>query len=97
MHPITFGLPSHLLRLRDDRILMTYGHRRAPYGNQARVSADNGKSWSDPMIVSGDGIGGDLGYPSTVELADGTLLTVWYETMAQPKLAVLRQAKWRLE
>jgi hypothetical protein len=49
------------------------------------------------MILSGDGIGGDLGYPSTVELPDGTLLTVWYETMKEPKLAVLRQATWRPE
>ncbi|MBB5034469.1 sialidase family protein [Prosthecobacter vanneervenii] len=92
-----WGLPSHLLRLRDGRLLMTYGHRRKPFGNQARVSTDNGQTWSEPMILSGDGIGGDLGYPSTVELADGTLLSVWYETMKDPKLAVLRQATWRIE
>ena len=96
-HPICFGIPSHLLRLRDGRLLMTHGHRRAPFGNQARVSADHGRTWSDPMILSGDGKGGDLGYPSTVELADGTLLTVWYESMAEPRLAVLRQARWKLE
>ena len=94
--PICFGLPSHLLKLRDGRLLMTYGHRRAPFGNQARVSSDNGKTWSDEMILSGDGIGGDLGYPSTVELDDGSLLTVWYETMKEPPLAVLRQAHWTL-
>lgn len=92
-----WGLPSHLLRLRDGRLVMTYGHRRKPFGNQARISTDNGKTWGEPIILSGDGIGGDLGYPSTVELADGTLLTVWYETMKEPKLAVLRQATWRLE
>jgi sialidase-1 len=97
-HPIgVWGLPSHLLRLRDGRLLMTYGHRRKPYGNQARISKDNGKIWGEAMIISGDGIGGDLGYPSTVELADGTLLTIWYETMKEPKLAVLRQATWRIE
>jgi len=96
-HPVCFGLPSHLLRLRDGRLLMTYGHRRAPFGNQARISADNGKTWSDEMILSGDGKGGDLGYPSTVELADGTLLTVWYESMREPKLAVLRQVRWKIE
>lgn len=95
-HPICYGLPSHLLRLRDDRLVMTYGYRRAPFGNRARISSDNGKSWSGEIVLSGDGKGGDLGYPSTVELGDGTLLTVWYETMAEPKLAVLRQAKWRL-
>lgn len=96
-HPIgVWGLPSHLLRLRDGRLLMTYGHRRAPFGNQARLSTDNGKTWGEAMIISGDGKGGDLGYPSTVELADGSLLTVWYESMKEPKLAVLRQARWRL-
>jgi Neuraminidase (sialidase) len=92
-----WGLPSHLLRLRDGRLLMSYGHRRKPFGNQARLSTDNGKTWGEPILLSGDGKGGDLGYPSTVELSDGTLLTVWYESMTEPKLAVLRQAKWRLE
>lgn len=95
-HPICFGMPSHLLKLRDGRLLMTYGHRRAPFGNQARISADNGKTWGEAMTISGDGLGSDLGYPSTVELGDGSLLTVWYETMKEPKLAVLRQAHWTL-
>ena len=94
--PITFGIPSQLLKLRDGRLLMTYGHRRPPFGNQARVSTDHGRSWSEPMIVSGDGAAGDLGYPSTVELADGTLLTVWYENMKDLGKAVLRQAKWKV-
>jgi sialidase-1 len=91
-----WGLPSHLLRLRDDRILMSYGHRRAPLGNQARISADEGATWSEPMMISTDGVVGDLGYPSTVELKDGTLVTVWYEKMADNPRAVLRQAKWKL-
>jgi len=91
-----WGLPSHLLKLRDGRLLMTYGHRRKPLGNQARVSADQGRTWSEPIVLSGDGASGDLGYPSTVELNDGTLLTVWYELMAGSPNSVLRQAKWRL-
>jgi hypothetical protein len=93
---ITFGIPSQLQKLRDGRLLMTYGHRRKPFGNQARVSTDHGRTWSEPMIVSGDGTAGDLGYPSTVELADGTLLTVWYENMKDLGKAVLRQAKWKV-
>jgi hypothetical protein len=92
-----WGLPSHLLRLRDGRLIMTYGHRRKPFGNQARISDDEGKSWSEPLTISGDGIGGDLGYPSTVELGDGELLTAWYERMADSPRAVLRQAHWTLE
>jgi hypothetical protein len=97
-HPIgVWGLPSHLLRLKDDRLLMTYGHRRPPYGNQARVSRDHGRTWSEPLVVSADGAGGDLGYPSTVQLADGTLLAVWYELMRDTSRAVLRQARWSVE
>jgi hypothetical protein len=91
-----WGLPSHLLKLRDGRLLMTYGHRRAPFGNQARLSTDHGRTWSEAMIISGDGIGGDLGYPSTVELADGSLLSVWYEKMKEHPKAVLRQARWKI-
>ncbi|MSU49808.1 MAG: exo-alpha-sialidase [Opitutus sp.] len=95
-HPICYGFPSHLLRLRDGRLLMSYGYRRKPYGNRARISTDHGKTWTEEVVISADGKDGDLGYPSTVELADGTLVTVWYESLAKPKLAVLRQAKWRL-
>jgi hypothetical protein len=91
-----WGLPSHLLRLDDGRLLMTYGHRRQPYGNQARVSDDQGRSWSEPAVISGDGHSGDLGYPSTVQLQDGSLLTVWYELMKGSPNAVLRQARWQL-
>jgi hypothetical protein len=91
-----WGLPSHLLRLRDGRLLMTYGHRRAPWGNQARLSADHGRTWSAPILLSGEGGARDLGYPSTVQLEDGSLLSVWYEKLPEAKMAVLRQARWRL-
>jgi len=90
-----WGLPSHLLRLRDGRLVMTYGYRRKPFGNQARLSTDGGRTWSAPITLSDDGMGGDLGYPSTVELADGTLLSVWYELMKDVRGAVLRQARWK--
>ncbi len=92
-----WGLPSHLLRLKDDRLLMSYGHRRKPLGNQARVSSDHGRTWSEPLTLSDDGITGDLGYPSTVQLADGSLLTAWYEVLRGSPKAVLRQARWTLE
>lgn len=92
-----WGFPSHLLRLKDGRLVMSYGHRRKPIGNQARVSADQGKTWSEPLILSDDAVSTDLGYPSTVELDNGSLVTVWYEVTRDAKLAVLRQAKWRLD
>jgi hypothetical protein len=91
-----WGLPSHLLRLRDGRVLMSYGYRRKPFGNQARISSDAGRIWSDPITISDDGVSGDLGYPSTVELRNGELLTVWYELPAGAKRAVLRSYKWHI-
>ena len=91
-----WGLPSFLLRLKDDRLLMTYGHRRKPLGCQARVSEDHGRTWSDPIIVYGGGASGDLGYPSTVQFDDGSLLTVWYELTKGTSRASLRQARWKL-
>jgi hypothetical protein len=85
------------MRLRDGRLLMTYGHRRPPFGNQARVSDDGGASWSGPVVLSDDGLGVDLGYPSTVQRDDGRLVTAWYESMKEPAgKAVLRQATWSL-
>ncbi len=91
-----WGLPSHLLKLADGRLLMSYGHRRKPFGNQVRISDDAGATWSEPIGLSEDGIGGDLGYPSTVQLDNGHLVTAWYEKMKGSSLAVLRQARWRL-
>ena len=91
-----WGLPSHLLKLSDDRLLMTYGHRRAPLGNQARISNDHGQTWSDAMVLDGDASSGDLGYPSSVEISPGHFATVWYEKLKGNALAQLRMAKWRL-
>ncbi len=92
-----WGLPSFLTPLSDGRLLMSYGYRREPHGNQARISEDEGRSWSAPLTISSDGANGDLGYPSTVELAGQKFLTVWYEQRPDSPKAVLRQAVWSLE
>ena len=92
-----WGLPSFLTKLSGGRLLMSYGHRRPPYGNQARISEDEGQSWSEPLTISEDGVGGDLGYPSTVELKDGALVTLWYENMKNSPRAVLRLARWAID
>lgn len=90
------GFPPHLLRLRDDRLLCTYGYRREPYGIRAIVSDDCGDTWSDPITLTDDAVNGDIGYPSTVELADGRLLTHWYERRGDRPWCGIVQARWRL-
>jgi hypothetical protein len=94
--PLFYGYPPHLLRLRDGRLLTTYGHRHQPFGSQARVSTDQGATWGEPLVLAGAQIQVDLGYPSTVELADGTLLTTCYEWIPETRKAAVKQITWKL-
>lgn len=75
---------------------MTYGVRVKPYGVRARLSDDRGRSWKAEMMLADDGANDNLGYPTTAELQDGTLVTVWYEVTRDSKLAVLRQMRWKV-
>lgn len=93
---ITDGYPSFIKKLANGSILMTYGYRKKPYGVRARVSLDNAKTWSEEIVISSDGNSSDLGYPSTVQLSDNSLLTVWYEVVKGSRNAILRQAKWTI-
>lgn len=69
--------PGHLLRLRDGRLLLSYGNR-TPDDRcvEVRLSRDEGKTWSGPLRVVD--FQGDGGYPSSVELPDGRILTAYY-------------------
>ncbi len=68
--------PAHLVRLRDGRLLLTYGNRVQPRGVDARVSSDEGKTWSEPVRVLD--FEGDGGYPASVQLENGDVLTAYY-------------------
>ncbi len=75
-----WGHPAHLLRLRDGRILCTYGYRRAPFGVRACLSTDGGHTWDvdNEIVLRADGFDRDLGYPSSVQLPDGSIFTTYY-------------------
>jgi hypothetical protein len=68
--------PGDLLRLRDGRLLLSYGNRTASRGVDVRFSRDDGKSWSPPRRVVE--FAGDGGYPASVERADGQVVTAFY-------------------
>ena len=89
------GIAFFLMKLADGRLLMTYGYRRQPLGVQARVSDDNGETWSEPALIYDQGKSSDLGYPSTVQLDDGSLITVWYE-LQEGWFAKLRMCRWSI-
>ena len=74
---------GHLARLSDGRILLTYGVRVAGrFGVAAKLSDDEGRTWSDLPALVDDLVGGDCGYPSSVERADGRIVTAYYASGA---------------
>lgn len=73
-----WGAPANLVELPDGRIVCVYGYRQPPYGIRARVSPDQGRTWGPEIILRDDGGSWDLGYPRTLLLQDGSLITAYY-------------------
>ncbi len=90
------GSPPHLLRHSSGAIVLTYGWRHAPYGQRARISRDDGATWSDEIILRDDGPDGDLGYPCSVELPDGDILTVYYQKRPGESLTSILWTQWHI-
>jgi hypothetical protein len=74
------GLPGHVIRLSDGRLLCSYGRRKAPFGVRMCLSADGGRTWdiASEIVVRDDLPNGDLGYATTIEYDPGRLFTVYY-------------------
>jgi len=69
--------PGHLLRLKDGRVLLSYGDRTGTvHGVEVRTTSDEGRTWSEPVRLVD--WWGDGGYPSSVQLPDGQILTAYY-------------------
>ena len=72
------GNPPMLVKLRDGRLVVTYGYRKAPYGIRAKVSDDAGEHWGEEIILRQDAATWDLGYTRTVQRPDGRMMTAYY-------------------
>lgn len=79
MEPICGGSPPHILRILGDILLCTYAQRIEPYGIHAMFSCDEGKTWDTDWKIRTDCSDSDLGYPSSVMLNDGFMLSVYYD------------------
>ena len=66
------------LLLRDGRIVVLFGRRKAPNGVGLIVSEDSGATWSDEVIIRDDAPSSDVGYPVATELDDGRIFTAYY-------------------
>ena len=95
---INCGAPAHLLRLKNGTIISAFGYRSEPYGIKVICSFDEGKSWSEPcMIYNNNSIALDIGYPSSVELENGDILTVFYARPEEGAPAEIMQVVWKFE
>lgn len=79
----SMGSPGHLLQLRDGRIACTHASRHYPGSIYITLSHDNGRTWDTEhtRVVASDIQNFDSCYPTTAELADGTVLTTWYSNL----------------
>ncbi len=90
------GYPPHFLKLRNGKLLCSYV-RRSTLHEMVTVSDDQGRTWDVPNeIFISKGVDKDMGYPSTVENDDGTLLTVYYQKENAGEPPCLMATKWRL-
>ncbi len=74
--------PACLTLLHNGYVLLSYGYRAPPYGARGLISEDYGRTWlRDREIIFGDDAPNwDCGYPSTIRLNSGKLVTAYYST-----------------
>lgn len=94
------GHPACLTPLQDGTLLCTYGYRASPMGVRIAISRDYGKTWRAEDIRTlrddGHGIGGENGYPITLETDDGSLLTICYLTDREG-VSSIAGTRWHLD
>ena len=91
------GAPAHIIQHSSGVVISAYGFRLEHPGVRIMLSYDNGKTWDvEHMLFETEYGNGDLGYPATVELSDGSLLTVFYAYASKEGPAVIMQQKWEI-
>ena len=93
-----WGLPPHLLVHSSGAVICSYARRGGEGNSQERaaVSYDGGETWEEDYVLYPDAVHYDLGYPATVELADGSLLTVYYQCWPGEVHCSIMYTKWKL-
>lgn len=92
-----WGYPPHLQLLDNGWLLVVYGVRHKPYGARACISRDGGKTWDiEHEITLSPAMNGDLGYPASVQLDDGSILTLYYQMDKPGEKTCLMSTHWRL-
>ncbi len=89
------GSPPHLTRHASGALICVYARRESPFSQRAMISRDGGATWEIDMVLR-EACDSDIGYPASVSLPDGTLLTVYYQHLTPGDKASILSTRWRL-
>ena len=73
------GAPGHLLQHSSGAVVLVYSKRCETMGEYVRISRDYGRTWSKETLIGPAAQDWDHGYPSSVELSNGDIFTVFYQ------------------
>ena len=91
------GAPAYLMLHSSGAVISVYGYRQYPYAIKAMISFDGGKTWDIDHVLYEQPHSADIGYPATVELKDGSLMTVFYAKVHEMSPAEIYSVKWNFE
>lgn len=87
--------PGDLCLLQNGHLLLVHGNRIKPYGVGAALSHDGGETWDSDkrLLVAWTSLNTDCGYPSVVQLDDGTIVMIYYsvgtEDISKEEMAIV--------
>ncbi|WP_345103081.1 sialidase family protein [Mucilaginibacter panaciglaebae] len=93
-----WGYPPHFTLLKNGELLLSYSHRKLPYSQKACISHDEGRTWDiENEIMLTRSANSDMGYPSTTQLNDDSLLTVYYQSPGNGEPTNIMSTHWLLK
>lgn len=93
------GMPPHVMVHSSGAIILSYSCRtNGARAEKAIVSYDGGATWTEDYVLDDTMVQDfcDMGYPATVELEDGSLVTVYYQEWKGEWWTSVIACKWRL-
>jgi hypothetical protein len=87
--------PGDLCLLQNGDLLLVHGNRIKPYGVGAALSHDSGRTWGHDkrFLVAWTSLNTDCGYPSVIQLDDGTIVVMYYsvgtEDISSDEMAIV--------
>ena len=91
--------PASLLQMPDGTVVLSHGVRHPPFGAQALLSGDDGETWDRTRkLMLGYHSWGGGGYPCTIRLHSGHLLTLYYGNSRQggQSFPFVEAVRWNL-